>query len=192
MLEIGVLAGGSLEIWQTYLGSDATIAGVDIMPSVRDYVTDFTVHIGNQADPTFLRATNDESGPFDIVIDDGGHTFHQQITSFETLYPLLADGGVYIVEDTCTSYWDEFNGGVGVAASFIEYAKQKVDELNADFIETEADQPRNFARSTLSVSFHQGMVAFEKQSNTPTKYLLCQEGALSLKGMQYGTGWIDL
>jgi hypothetical protein len=91
----------------------------------------------------------------------------------------------------CTSYWDEFDGGVGVAASFIEYAKQKVDELNADFVETEADQPRDFACSTLSVTFHQGMVVFEKQANTPTKYLLCQDGALSLKGMQYDTGWTD-
>jgi hypothetical protein len=76
MLEIGVLAGGSLEIWQTYLGSDATIIGADIVPSVRDYVTDFMVHIGDQADPDFLRAASAESGPFDIVIDDGGHTFH--------------------------------------------------------------------------------------------------------------------
>ena len=26
-----------------------------------------------------------ENGPFDVVIDDGGHTMHQQLTTFKTL-----------------------------------------------------------------------------------------------------------
>ena len=46
------------------------------------------------------------------MIDDGGHTMEQQIVSIETLFPLLADGGVYLVEDTHTSYWDSHGGGL--------------------------------------------------------------------------------
>lgn len=189
MLEIGVLAGGSLEIWQRYLGPEATIVGADIAALAKQSAPDFTVHIGDQADPDFLRRMVETSGPFDIVIDDGGHEMQQQITSFEVLYPLLNDHGVYIVEDTCTSYWDEFGGGVGAEGTFIEYAKRKVDELNADFTpDIEAD---DFTRSTTSVTFHQGMVVFEKIPNPPTRYLLCQDGELSRKSMRYGLGWDD-
>lgn len=189
MLEIGVWVGGSLEIWQEYLGPDATIIGADIEPGVRQNAPDFEVHIGDQSDPVFLAEVVAQSGPFDIVIDDGGHTFEQQRTSFDVLYPLLNDGGVYIVEDVCTSYWSEFGGGVGAKSSFVEYAKSKIDELNADFVD--ADAPNGFTRSTTSISFHQGMIAFEKHANEPTRYLLSQDGALSRKGMQFGLGWVD-
>jgi methyltransferase family protein len=191
LLEIGVLAGGSLEIWQTYLGPDATIVGVDIAAAARQSAPDFTVHIGDQADAGFLQTIVAASGPFDIVIDDGGHTFDQQITSFEVLYPLLNEGGVYIVEDTCTSYWDEFDGGVGAPSSFIEYAKRKIDELNGDFIEDPAHGPTEFTRTTTAITFHQGMVAFEKHENDPIRYLLCQDGKLAHKKMRYGLGWVD-
>ncbi len=131
MLEIGVLAGGSLEIWQEFLGPAATIVGADIGPLAKKNAPDFTVHIGDQADPEFLREMVAASGPFDIVVDDGGHTFEQQTTSFEVLYPLLNDGGVYIVEDICTSYWDEFGGGVGASGSFVEFAKAKTEQGQA-------------------------------------------------------------
>ena len=189
MLEIGVLTGGSLEIWQRYLGPTATIVGADIASLARQNAPDFKIHIGDQADADFLRKMVEKSGPFDIVIDDGGHTFDQQRTSFDVLYPLLNDGGVYIVEDICTSYWDEFGGGVGAPASFVEYAKSKIDDLNADFVGDDA--PNAFTRSTTSISFHQGMIAFEKHANEPTQYLLCQDGALSRKKMKYGLGWVD-
>ncbi len=38
-------------------------------------------------------------GLFDIIVDDGGHTFRQQRTSFQELWPYVKEGGVYVVED---------------------------------------------------------------------------------------------
>ena len=53
----------------------------------------------------------DRYGPFDIIIDDGGHTMEQQIASIETLFPALNEGGVYLCEDTHTSYWESTAAG---------------------------------------------------------------------------------
>ena len=36
---------------------------------------------------------------FDIIIDDGSHQPAHQKTSFNTLWPNLNDGGLYIIED---------------------------------------------------------------------------------------------
>lgn len=38
-------------------------------------------------------------GKFDIIIDDGGHLYHQQKASFEVLWAELAPGGLYFIED---------------------------------------------------------------------------------------------
>jgi hypothetical protein len=38
-------------------------------------------------------------GPFDVVIDDGGHTMKQQIVSFASMWKFIKPGGLYIIED---------------------------------------------------------------------------------------------
>jgi hypothetical protein len=43
-------------------------------------------------------------GPFDFILDDGGHSFSQQIVSLVTLLPSVRPGGMYILEDLGTSY----------------------------------------------------------------------------------------
>ena len=43
-------------------------------------------------------------GPFDFVLDDGGHSFRQQIVSLVVLLPAVRPGGMYIVEDLGTSF----------------------------------------------------------------------------------------
>ncbi len=187
MLEIGVLAGGSLQIWQKFLGDDATIVGLDIAPATARNAPDYKVHIGDQTDSVFLAEVAAESGPFDIVIDDGGHEMDQQITSFATLYPLLRDGGCYIVEDAFTSYWDEFGGGLGRAGTFMEFAKQRIDELDGDF----HGAPTAFTRSTTSVHFYKGMVVFEKKPNEPPQYMISMDGELTHRPMNVGPGFAD-
>ena len=46
-----------------------------------------------------------ERAPFDVIVDDGGHSMIQQITSLRYLFPLLKPGGVYFLEDLLTSYF---------------------------------------------------------------------------------------
>lgn len=132
VLEIGVYRGGGLDLWASYLGEQAKLVGLDIdEAAVRAVKGRFQVVLGDQADPDVLRKINDEYGPFDIVIDDGGHTMEQQIVTIETLFPLLNDGGVFIVEDTHTSYWPAFGGELRDPASFVEWTKPRIDDLHS-------------------------------------------------------------
>ncbi|MDT4981167.1 MAG: hypothetical protein QOG07_3046 [Pseudonocardiales bacterium] len=132
VLEVGVYRGGGLDLWSSYLGPEAKLVGLDIdEAAVRAVKGRFQVVLGDQADPDVLRKINDDYGPFDVVIDDGGHTMDQQIVTIETLFPLLNDGGVFIVEDTHTSYWTAFGGGLHEPTSFVEWTKPRIDDLHS-------------------------------------------------------------
>jgi hypothetical protein len=173
MLEIGVSQGGSLELWRNYFGHQAIIIGVDIEATCMRFEKGRTfIRVGSQEDPSFLKSIISEFGPFDIILDDGGHTMRQQITSFETLYPSLARRGVYLCEDCHTSYQHEFGGGMKSVNSFIEFAKDKVDELNGWHSQ---DQTRNYmtdiSRSTVSISFYESIVVFEKSPDLRPRYI---------------------
>jgi len=57
------------------------------------------LHVGDQADKDLLRSiVRGMKSGLDVVVDDGGHLFHQQIASFLTLFPLMNGGGIYIIE----------------------------------------------------------------------------------------------
>ncbi|RDH76167.1 class I SAM-dependent methyltransferase [Mycolicibacterium moriokaense] len=133
MLEIGVDRGGSLQMWREYLPK-ATIVGLDINPkAVRYDAPDQHVHvrIGDQADASFLEEVLDEFGPFDTVLDDGGHTSSQMIGSFQYLFPRLKPGGVYIVEDVCANYWTAYRDQ---PESFVDFTKWLMDAMNAQYM----------------------------------------------------------
>ena len=49
-------------------------------------------------------------GPPDVIIDDGSHIGEHVCTTFETLFPRMATGGVYVIEDLHTSYWPSYGG----------------------------------------------------------------------------------
>lgn len=131
LLEIGVYRGGGLELLRHYLGPEAKLVGIDIDEVARAAARGYEVEIGDQADPDFLRRVAEKHGPFDIVIDDGGHTMRQQIVSVETLFPLLKDEGTYLVEDCHTSYWPEYADQGPEGQTFIEWVKARIDDLNA-------------------------------------------------------------
>ena len=132
VLEIGVYRGGGLELLRHYLGPEAGLVGIDIDEAARIAIgARHVVEIGDQADPEFLRLVAEKHGPFDIVIDDGGHTMRQQVSSVETLFPLLNDGGTYLVEDCHTSYWQAYSDQGPDGQTFIEWVKGRIDDLNA-------------------------------------------------------------
>ncbi len=98
MIEIGIDRGGSLATWHDYF-TKATIIGVDIKESCLRFQRDrVVVQIGSQDNPGFLADLVGRYPPT-IIIDDGSHQAHHIIFTFERLFPSLAPGGVYIVED---------------------------------------------------------------------------------------------
>lgn len=62
-----------------------------------------TWYMGDQAKVADLKPLLTQ-GPYDFILDDGGHSFRQQIVSLVTLLPVVRPGGMYILEDLGTSY----------------------------------------------------------------------------------------
>lgn len=163
VLEIGVFRGGGLSMWQWYFGADASVVGADIDEAAVAAVSGrFPVALGDQEDPDFLRGLHSTYGPFDIVIDDGGHRMGQQIVSAETLFPLLADGGIYLVEDTHTSYWDDHDGGLRRDGTFMEWVKARLDDLHA--VHTDGlDLDSTWATHVVGIEVADSLVAIRKR-----------------------------
>jgi hypothetical protein len=162
MLEIGVAMGGSLEIWRKYLGPDAAIFGVDVVAACANYVTPPNqVRIGSQADKHFMRSVVAELGTPDIIVDDGSHIGRHQRISFETLFPLLREGGLYVIEDLHASYFiGSYEGGYRRRGTGVEYIKQLIDDLHAWYHGRNTQTPaRDWIRA---IHVYDSMVVIEK------------------------------
>jgi len=172
VLEIGVFQGGGLRMWREYFGPGARIIGVDINPECKTLEGDqIEVFIGSQEDRSFLRSLKGKIPPVDILIDDGGHYMRQQIMTFDELFPLVKENGVYLCEDLHTSYWAEYGGGLRRAGTFIEYGKRLVDQLSAWHSREPAGFSVNgFTKQAHSIHFYDGMMVIEKKNmSQPTR-----------------------
>ena len=104
LLEIGVHQGASVRMWREFL-PNAQIVGMDVNQTAAAHAGErIAIEIGSQGDPATLRRVVNAHGPFDVIVDDGSHIWTHQIVSFETLFPSLPPGGLYIMEDVHTSY----------------------------------------------------------------------------------------
>jgi hypothetical protein len=165
MFEIGVFEGGSLDMWKDYFGPDSIIVGIDINPDCvknNDPDRGVFVEIGNQSDVNFLQSVIDKYGRPDIVLDDGSHIMHDLINTFNYLYYQTKENGVYLVEDLHTCYWTDFGGGLRNPNSFMEFTKNKIDELNANYTRGELEIS-DFTKQTQSISIYDSIVAFERR-----------------------------
>ncbi len=161
-IEIGVSKGGSLQLWKRCMGPFAQIVGIDIVPTCKMVEEDqIAIRIGDQSDPLFLQQVIEEFGSPDVVLDDGSHMMSHIAASFKFLYPRMSKNGIYMIEDLHTAYWDEYEGGLGRADSFIEQAKRLIDELNADHSRG-AVPISEFSKTTMSMHFYDSAVVFER------------------------------
>jgi len=160
LLEIGVSGGGSLQVWKKFLGPYARIVGIDINQESQFAEDQIDVRIGSQTDTGFLQSILDEFGTPDVVIDDGSHVASHQAISFEYLYPRIDRAGVYAVEDLHTAYWEDNEGGLRREGTFIERSKSLIDQLHGRY--THATEHTSFTDTTLSISFYDSLVIFER------------------------------
>jgi 23S rRNA U2552 (ribose-2'-O)-methylase RlmE/FtsJ len=159
ILEIGVYKGGSLQMWKNYFGKDSLIVGMDIDSQCLNYVEDkVDIFIGNQADVNDLGELVSKYKKFDIIIDDGSHKTDHQISTFEYLYDYVNDGGVYLVEDTHTSYWSDW---ITSDITFVDYAKKMVDDLTMYHV-NDGKLLTKYTQSLSGIYFHDSMIFFEK------------------------------
>jgi len=162
ILEIGVMHGGSLQMWQNYFKGNAMIYALDINPECKKFESEnVKVYIGSQEDKKFLQELAKELPPLDLLIDDGGHSMKQQITTFQQLYDKVKDDGVYLIEDLHTSYMKFYGGGYKKSKSFIEFSKNFIDKLHA--WHTKKVPVDNFTMSTHSLHFYDSILVLEKR-----------------------------
>lgn len=170
MLEIGVSRGGSMALWRQFLGPDAVLFGIDIDPACAVFDGQSAqVRIGSQADPEFLRAVVAEMGGVDIVLDDGSHVSSHIRASLDTLYPLLSDGGLYMIEDLHASYWRYFGGGYRRPGSFLEVVKTMIDDIHHWY----HDQGQRIAATAGhlgALHIYDSMVVLEKSAAVPPRH----------------------
>ena len=163
MVEIGVMGGGSLKMWKEYFGEGSRIVGVDINPDCKVHEGEgIEVFIGSQDDPALIDTIFAKYPHVDLVLDDGSHMMRHMIATFELMYDRVQPKGVYMVEDTHTCYWSEYGGGLRREGSFMEFAKQKFDEINA--VHSRGAVPvTSFTRSTACVACYDSVVVFERR-----------------------------
>jgi SAM-dependent methyltransferase len=164
LLEIGVFQGGSLKMWRDYFGEGVKIIGVDIDPRCRQFEDDATtILIGDQSDPAFLGGIRSRFPHIDIIIDDGGHTMVQQITTLGELYGHLQPRGTYICEDVHTAYLPKWGGGLRRQGTFIEFSKALIDALHAWYFAPKGEELDVYTTGTFGLSFYDSMVVIEKR-----------------------------
>lgn len=115
----------------------------------------FEIFIGSQSDENFWNDFADKVGSIDVLLDDGGHTYEQQIITTECVLECINDGGVLLIEDTHTSYMDGFGPR---NKSFIEYVKKRIDAVNQRFGKF---HEKSAERRFWSIEIVESMVAFK-------------------------------
>ena len=162
-VEVGVLDGGSLFMWRELFGPTARIIGIDLNPEALKWKdSGFEIYIGDQSDLSFWEKFYDEVGEIDLLLDDGGHTNLQQVTTVIAALPFVKDGGKIIVEDTHSGYLPEF--GNPSRASINEFAKLGIDSMHARF--PGLSIPRSeFSKAVWSISFFESITLFHINRN---------------------------
>ena len=174
-VEIGVLDGGSLEMWKKYFGKNSRIIGIDNNPECKKFENqNYEIFIGSQSDPKFWSNFFSKVGDVDIILDDGGHTNDQQIITLIESIEHIKNGGLHVVEDTHTSYQKHY--GNPYKYSFINFSKKTVDDINSAF-----PNIKNFNytlnKRIYSIEFFESIVAFKID-----KYLCDKNSLIENKG----------
>ena len=190
LLEIGIggyskagKGGASLRMWKHFFPA-AHIYGMDIRD--KSFVDEdrITTFVADQSDPESLRAVAGKIGELDVIIDDGSHLSPHILRTFETLFPLLRDGGIYAVEDTQTSYWPEWQGSIDRQDpnTSMSMLKALADGVNYEEFVDDDYQPTYADRHVVAVHFYHNLVIIEKGTNA--------EGTNKTKVLKkrYGTG----
>ena len=130
--EIGILNGGSLEIFSKYFAKAELILGCDIDVKCNELHYDQTnikVIIGDVNEEKIKNQIIKYS-EFDIIIDDGSHNSKDIVKTFCNYFNYLKDGGLYIIEDLHCSYRSQHGGGIFYPISSINFFKQLIDVIN--------------------------------------------------------------
>jgi len=127
-LEIGIFKGGSLALWAEYF-PQGNIYGLEANETISP---EFDAYMQKNPDADIHPVLNHPVPPhteseekcqaffaecfggtlFDIILDDGAHTYTHSKSAFDTLFfHYLKPGGIYILEDWGTTYFPHWQDG---------------------------------------------------------------------------------
>ena len=173
-LEIGVggyenpfKGGKSLRMWKKYF-PHGNIFAIDIYDKSPHEEKRIKIFKGSQVDENLLNEVVNEIGEIDIIMDDGSHINEHVIESFKILFPKLKDGGIYVVEDTQTSYWEDFGGDskdLKNPKTLMNFFKSLTDGLNnKEFVIPHYEQSY-FDKKIISMHFYHNLILIYKGDN---------------------------
>ena len=175
MLEIGIYQGHSLNMWLE-LFPHAYIYGMDIDKS--EIGERYSIIKGDQSkldDLNHMNTIISNKGLF-FINDDGSHIPEHQLLTFNTLFPTLEEGGVYIIEDIETSYWTshglygyETRYGYKHPKSIIEIFKEVADSVNSEFAGKRQNQVMHH-NMIGSITFSRNCIIIVKQTRPERPY----------------------
>jgi hypothetical protein len=174
-LEIGVYSGGSLKMWRDFFGPKAYIYGVDIMPECKVYEDDRTkIFIGDQADPDFWENFKKQVPSLDVCVDDGGHSFLQQVTTLKALLPHIRGGGIFLCEDVqgSSNQFSDFCSGMIHGLNASENQVSNSDSMSERLVVPS----NNFMQNIKSINFYPFIVLLEKNDKNIDKLVASKKG----------------
>jgi hypothetical protein len=173
------LGGHSLRFWKEYF-RNGQIFALDIEDKSVHQEDRITIFQGSQIDAGFLNSVVQKTGPLDIIIDDGSHINSHVISTFGILFPILKDGGIYVVEDTQTSYWPGGYGGDATnrnnPETMMGYFKSLVDGLNHAEFQDPSYVQSLYDRSIQSISFYHNLIFVAKGPNNCPSNIVRHDG----------------
>lgn len=159
--------GGDLKAFSDYFyRNNAKIYGVDIYDKSKiKFPSKVKTFVGSQNDGNFLTKVLIDLGEPDIILDDASHMNKLTIESFKHLFPWLKSGGVYVIEDLETSWYEdsEYGGTKNFMdmnyPSTINFLREILNVVNIKFLPNEAKSVYQIA----SIHFYQNIAFIVKK-----------------------------
>ena len=185
ILEIGIggyedeqSGGESLLMWSEYF-KNSKIIGADLFKKDLNLPNRVQTITLDQSNPEELEMIGRSKGGFDIIIDDGSHVSNHVILTFQTLWKHLNDNGLYIVEDTQTSYWTKLGGydnpNEKRATTFFSNLTDSLNynEFLGDY------KPSTIEKELEFIHFYHNIIVIKKNKHEKNS-LFVKDGKLSL------------
>ena len=142
--------------------------GIDIHDKSHFNEKRIRTFIADQSNQTQITRIINDIGSLDIIIDDGSHINNHVINTFKLLFPKLKIGGIYVIEDTQTSYWPEYGGtsyDLNDKKTIMGFFKSLVDGLNYEEIPGRQSKEYYFDKMIKEIHFYHNLIFIHKGLN---------------------------
>jgi hypothetical protein len=133
--------GASLRVWRDYF-PNAHIHGADVDRSTLFSDTRISTYHVDQTSPEAIALlwTQVPVVEFDLMIDDGLHTFEAGVCLFENSFQKLRKNGIYVIEDVIHE----------ATIKFLEYFKQR--DLRVEFVHLTRKDSAHYDNSLIVIT----------------------------------------